>query len=481
MKTSRILTSGSMMLAAFAALASAYQPQITQLDMVRSENSPNQLYISYTLAPAADSKIKTNQEVTLTPVLTYAGGEVTLPPVIYAGRNAYLAHKRNDDTPRGAILVKADSNPRQFTEIIPWSDAYTQSQLSFRSETRGCRCKADGETVTLPATLAMDFSPKQFELIVPTEQLMAMEQPVAEVVKNRSLSRKAYVNYRVGSTVLLPDFGANPLELAKIIATIDSVSGDKDLTVDHVSIHGFASPEGFYKGNARLAEGRTEALRKYVDTRYGFGPMLQTGSTPEDWSGLREWVAASELSDKEALLKVIDSNLEPDAKDRKLKADFPASYNILLNQAYPLLRRADYRIDYTVRAFTEAATIDQLLQSDPSKLSFEELMLLARSYDEGSDRRSELVMQAAELFPEDERAQLNAAFTALGRGDLQSAERLLTKAGDSEIADYARGVLALYQGNTAEAERLLGKAAAAGVTGARQALKGLPTSGQKNS
>lgn len=472
MKLYNIFAAGSMMLSAFSAMSAGYQPVITQLDMVRSENAPNQLYISYTI-DAESWDIPSNTEVIVTPVLNYEGGSKELPQLIYAGRNAYLAHLRNDDTPKGAVLVRAKGEDRKVTEVLPWEEAYTKSELTFRSETRGCRCKSDGAPSTLPTTLAMDFTPKQFELIVPTDQLQAMEQNVTEVVKNRSLSRKAYVNYRVNSTILLPDFRSNPLELAKIIATIDSVREDKDLTVDHVSIHGYASPEGSWSNNARLAEGRTEALRQYVDARYGFGSQLKTGSTPEDWKGLREWIQASALPDKERILSVIDSDLEPDAKDRKLKSDFPETYKTLLSQAYPLLRRADYRIDYTVKTFTEAATIDQLLQSDPSKLSYEELMLLARSYDEGSDRRNELMMQAAELFPDDERAQLNAAFTALGRGDLEKASKLLEKGGDTPTTDYGRGVLALYQGDKERAEKLLSRAAAAGVTGAKQALKTL--------
>lgn len=472
MRLTTIFAAGSMMLSAFAAPGAGYQPVIKQLDMVRSENDPDKLYISYTI-DSESWEIPSNTEVILTPILNYQGGSKELQPLIYAGRNAYLAHLRNDDTPEGTVLMRAKGNDRKVTEILPWNDAYTISELTFRSETRGCRCKSDGTPATLPTTLAMDFTPKQFELIVPTDQLQAMEQNVTDVVKNRSLSRKAYVNYRVNSTVLQPDFRSNPLELAKIIATIDSVRGDKDLTVDHVSIHGYASPEGSWSNNARLAEGRTEALRQYVDARYGFGTQLKTGSTPEDWTGLREWVSASALPDKDKILAVIDSDLKPDAKDRKLKNGFPETYKTLLGQAYPLLRRADYRIDYTVRTFTEAATIDQLLQSDPSKLSYEELMLLARSYDEGSDRRSELMMQAAELFPDDERAQLNAAFTALGRGDLEKAEQLLKKSGDTPTADYGRGVLALYKGDKERAEKLLNRAAAAGVTGAKQALKTL--------
>ncbi len=463
---------GSALACAFAAAAGTVpNPVITGIDMARSENNPNQLYISYTIA-GESFKIPSNTEVKVTPVLQYAGGELELPSVIYAGRNAFLAHKRNHTTPEGALLMRAKGDDAQFSEVIPWNDAYTNSTLTFRSETIGCRCKGEGESTQLPAQLAMNFAPPApFELIYPVNEMAAMENAPEQVVKTRSLSRSAYVNYKINSPILLPDYKSNPLELAAIVATIDSVRADKDLTVNAVRIHGYASPDGPYTLNEKLAAGRTESLRKYVDNHYGFGSLLTAESTPEDWSGLREWVAASALADKAGILEVIDSNLKPDEKEQKIKKLYPASFQMMLSQVYPSLRRADYKIEYTVKTFTEPTTISDILNQDPSKLSYEELMILVRNYGQDSPRGTALLIQSAELFPDDPRAQLSAAMALIRQGNDEKAAALLANAGDSEVADYARGVIALHQGNDTEARRLLTRAARAGITGAQPALQ----------
>ncbi len=458
---------GAALLSASAA-AAVYEPAITAMDMARSEQGKETLYVSYTL-DRASWKVPSNTEVIITPVVRFANDSVELQPVILAGRAAYIAHKRNGDLPKDADLLRATGDAITRTAAIDWQPAMEQSTLTFRTETRGCRCKEEGLGL-LPEYLAMDFAPKHFDLIIPGAQLAAMEQKIDEIVKTRSLSKHAYVNYKVGSTILLPDFKSNPVELANILATIDSVRADKDLTVDHVLIHGYASPEGSYALNKKLAEGRTEALRKYVDQHYGFGRALTTASTPEDWEGLKKWVEDSQLAHKDGILEVINSSMEPDAKDNALKTRFPSDYAIMLSQAYPTLRRSDYRIEYTVRNYTEPATIAKMLQTAPQKLSIEELMLLARTFEEGSDERLNLMARGAELFPDDQLANLYAAFVALKRDDLAAAGKLLRNAGTSPVAQYARGVLALYEDDMAKAKPLLVEAAAAGVEGASEAL-----------
>lgn len=367
------------------------------------------------------------------------------------------------------MIERAKGGDLRYEQTIPWDDRMMLSELTFRNQVYGCRCKCT-DTGMLPETLAADFTPRQYELIIPRDQLAALEQNVNDVVKTRSVTKSAHVNFEVGKTVLLPNFGDNPAELAAITATIDSICCDKDVTVGGVKIHGYASPEGTYRLNTRLAAGRTEALRQYVDGRYNFGKSLTTSSTPEDWQGLREWAAESTLIDKEAILRLIDSSMAPDAKEQALQDRFPNTYKILLWEVYPTLRRSDYTIEYTVRNFTSPETIAEMLKTNPDKLSMEEVMLLARTYPVGSKERADLALRAAQLFPDDERAQLYGSFVALERHDLSAAARMLAKSGDSPLADYGRGVLAIYEGDSAKALPLLGKAKAAGIEGAAEAL-----------
>ena len=89
-------------------------------------------------------------------------------------------------------------------------------------------------------------------------------------------------------TEIYEDYRRNPIELAKIRATIDTVRNDADTRITSIRIKGYASPEGSYANNTRLAQGRTETLKDYVQRLYNFpsGVMATDTSlrTGQDWS-----------------------------------------------------------------------------------------------------------------------------------------------------------------------------------------------------
>ncbi|MDE6299244.1 MAG: tetratricopeptide repeat protein, partial [Muribaculaceae bacterium] len=61
---------------------------------------------------------------------------------------------------------------------------------------------------------------------------------------------------------------------------------------------------------------------------------------------------------------------------------------------------------------------------------------------------------AARMFPDDPVANLNAAFCALQQNNIPAAEAYLQKAGDSDEAKYARGVLLARVGKDDEAMKI---------------------------
>ena len=263
--------------------------------------------------------------------------------------------------------------------------------------------------------------------------------------------------------------------MAKIVATIDSVRNDNDITVTTLTIKGVASPEGDYKNNERLAKGRTEALKSYVDNLYHFGAdFIVTDYEPEDWAGLRKYVAGSNLAHKREILQIIDDQtLDIDIKDRRIQVRYGDEYIFLLNEVYPTLRRSDYRIEYTVCSYNDVETIRKIMTTTPYKLSLSEMYMLAQTMEPGSDEYNEVFETAVRLYPNDETANLNAANAAMGRNDLRHAERYLTHAGNSAEAVYARGILAALRGDKESAERLIRQAGTMGLKDTDAAIEHL--------
>lgn len=154
--------------------------------------------------------------------------------------------------------------------------------------------------------------------------------------KSRSLSGSAFIDFPVNKTVIYPDYRRNTAELGRIEATIDSVRDDRDVTITSVWLKGYASPESPWTHNRMLAIGRTEALKKHIGQLYRFEEgIIQTDYEPEDWAGLRSYVERSNLTHRAEILALIDSSLEPDAKEAKIKRSYPDEYDFLLKNCYP--------------------------------------------------------------------------------------------------------------------------------------------------
>lgn len=300
----------------------------------------------------------------------------------------------------------------------------------------------------------------------------AYAKPVVEQVKRRAEDGCARLGFAVNKHDIRPGFGDNAQELAKIRRSVELVERDSDVTITSIQLHGYASPEGRYGNNDRLAADRTNELRKYLEDHYPDldRRLFKTSHTAEDWDSVRRFVAASDLADREAMLEVIDGGLRPDAKDARLKKDYPKQYAYIYSNVYPAVRRTDYRITYNVRNFSlEEAR--RIIKERPQKLSLQEMCLVANSYEEGGPDYCEVFEVAVRMFPADETANVNAANTALRRGDKAGAERYLLRAGSSPEARNARGILAWRNGDRESALRLFRQAADAGLQAARENLE----------
>lgn len=405
---------------------------------------------------ASGLAIKSEREVIYTPMLVNGTDTVRFDSFIIAGRNRWLEHQRNDDAYALPLFRSGQiAEPIQLAEQTPYQEWMATSTLEMDSQECGCCAAPKGNAVTPIAEI--DLVPKVF-----TPE-MSYVTPKAEAVKTRSINARAYIDFPVNRTEIFPDYRRNPEELSKIRGTIDSVRNDRDLTITSIHIKGFASPEGTYANNERLAKGRTATLADYVRGLYHFDRnTITTSFQPEDWDGLIEYVksdaALYTLRNRDAILALITDPAfygRDDEREALLKKRFPDDYKYLLATIYPGLRHSDYAVNFNVRQYNDPQEIIAKMRTAPQNLSLNEFFVAANSVEPGSDIYNEAFDLAVRMYPEDETANLNAAFAAINRDDLQSAERYLAKAGTSEQAQYARAILTAKQGQAEEAARLL--------------------------
>lgn len=404
-----------------------------------------------------DTRIKSGGSLILAPRLSGADGKGSayVPPVELMGRKRRIYLQRNPETAYTSdemyrVIEKKRKEKQlvEYTVTVPYASWMEHSRLQIVEDLCGCG-KVESGNLNELAQADLSFRPR-----------LAYVVPEAEPVKARELSGKAFLDFRVNRTEIDPSYRQNPVELKRILASIDTVKNDRDFTVTEITIKGYASPEGSYAVNKRLAEGRTEALKKYIVDRYGFDKsVIRVESEPENWQGLVEYVSASNLSDKEQILDFIENGpSDIDQKEKQMRTKFPASYNVLLNDCYPGLRRTDYRIDYVIRRF-RLEEAKALVKTAPQRLSLEEMFAVAQTYEPGSEDFNQVFDVAVRMYPDDETANINAANALLEQGRAEEALKYLDKVKDSSPeAANARGVAYILLKDYEKAGRYIGKA-----------------------
>ncbi len=436
----------SIACAAGALSVSATDP-VSDIAVERSESN---LIVNMTVDPAA-VKPAANREEWFRPLLTNGNDSLWLKPVVVAGRTRYYQRLRRDgDSDRYYMLRSGKDGAYAYSEVLPYASWMEMSTLVMKREVDGCCGEAIGNPVSDDLAV-LDFRPRVFEPV------LVYVKPEAEAVKTREVHGSAYIDFPVNKTVIYPDYRRNPEELAAIRATIDAVKNDKDVTITSLSVKGYASPEGSYANNERLAKGRTKALVDYVRELYSFPSSLMTTSwEAEDWQGLIKYMENSDIADRSGILGVItDTSLAPDVREWRLKSRYPEQYAFLLKEVYPGLRHSDYAVNYNVRNYVTVEEIAAVMASAPQNLSLEELFRLAQSLDENTPEFQEVMEVAVRMYPSSEIANLNAANTAIGHGEYDMARAYLAKAGNSDEAIYARGILEAKTGDYDAALRLL--------------------------
>ena len=425
-----------------------------------------------------DFKVKRNGEAIYTPVILSANGQdsVVMDPIKVCGRSRYYYYMREGMLDSGLEPIYRSGTKQQvkISETVPlqpWMlDNATVEVRQMAASCCGKPALVPGNSPAgnllvarlHPATDGIDFD---YVFAPPME-----DKPVA-----KSEEGKAFVTFVVNRTELNPTYMNNPAEIRKIINSIDKVKGDPDAIITEVHIKGFASPEGPYWNNVRLAQGRTETLANYVNSLYRFPSGIMTTSyTPEDWSGLRSYVTDSlsfNLTDRQGLLNIIDGPLDFDERDAALKNRFPQDYQIILKEIYPWLRHSDYAVKYNIKVYTDLKELMRLYNTDPSKLRPVDFYTIAQQYPVNSAQYREVMLKAVEVYPDDPMINLNAANFALMDNQYDKAQSYLLKSGRTPQADYARGILAAKRGDFNDAEKWFGIAEQEGIAQAGKYLE----------
>lgn len=387
--------------------------------------------------------------VTVTPVLRYAGGEAVGQAATFQGE------KVQGNNQEISYKVGGNYTMRNTFAYIP---EMQQSELflTFKAQVGKREVEvpevkiADGVVAT-SALLGKTLSGTSTAIAPDAYQYIIAQTKSAQI---RYLIQQAKVRTSELKTTSVQDF----------IRTLREIKEDqKGLQMGDIEISAYASPDGATDLNSRLAAARERSSATYVRGQLkeiGLNADINTRYTAEDWEGFQELVAASNIQDKDAILRVLSMYPDPEEREAQIR-NLSVAFSELADEILPELRRARLTIHYNIVGRTDAE-IQSQYKNDPSQLSLEELLYAATLTTTGKE---DIYTTAIKQYPNDFRAYNNLAALAYADNDLVAAKAYLDKAASLNANApevYAnKALVAMAEGNINEAENLLARATTA--------------------
>ena len=382
----------------------------------------------------------------VTPVLVYEGGEATMAPFMYQGE------KVKDN------YTVVSSDGQTVTEKVHFE--YVKGMEQSHLELRGV-VKYKKKSIDLPIKKVADGANTTYMLVGYGEGLGKVAYKADNYQEVIPQSAEGQILYTINSA----DVRSKELKSASIKdfqAALDEIKNNERKTLKSTEVVAYASPDGGQELNAKLSDKRSKsadkAWSKVVKGKEVTDPEVK--SVGQDWEGFQELVAASNLQDKDLILRVLSMYKDPQEREQQIR-NMSAGFKELADGILPELRRSRLIINYETIGRSDEQIKDQY-KNDATQLSVDELLYSA-TLNETPAKQEEIYKKTAEVHPNDYRAFNNLAALALAKGDKEAAQKYAAKAAqlgsETPEAQANLGLVSLINGNVQDAERAISKGA----------------------
>ena len=384
--------------------------------------------------------------LTVTPVLKFNGTEVVGKSVTYVGEKA----KENGTTVSykegGNFKLKAsfDFVPEmEKSELVLRFTAKNGNKVVEIPDTK----VADGVISTAKLAVAEDVKPQ-----VTADKFQRIIQEVQE----------ADIKFLIQQTNLR-NSELKSQEMKDLHAAIKDADTTANKAINKIEVAGYASPDGEQDLNAKLADTRQAKSEKYLQKQLKKAKVnatIESNVTAEDWAGFQAAMEASNIQDKELVLRVLSMYSDPEEREAQIK-NLSVVFKTIAKEILPELRRS--RLILTTDLIGKSdEEIAALAKNDPAALNVEELLYSATLTNDAAEKLA-IYKKVTELFANDYRGYNNMGIIYFGQGNVAEARRCYAKALQLAPANadvnYNAGIAAMAENDLAKAEAYLGKAA----------------------
>ncbi len=234
-----------------------------------------------------------------------------------------------------------------------------------------------------------------------------------------------------------------------------------------VNLMSYASPEGETGKNNTLANDRgtaaQEALVKMLSkSEIDATALLKQMPKGEDWEGFKAAMQASDIEDKDLIVRVLQMYPDPVKREEEIKK-MSATYKRLEKEILPPLRRTQIKVVYDQVGWSDEE-LKALSLSNPDTLTVEELLFTAALYDNLEDKER-LYKETVRQYPNEWRGHNNLGYVYYNQNDMNNAKSSFEKANslkESAMTLNNLGIIARQNGDRDKAAQLFKSAMSAG-------------------
>ncbi|MGM9748451.1 MAG: DUF3868 domain-containing protein, partial [Candidatus Cryptobacteroides sp.] len=305
----------------------------------------------------SDYRLSSKASLELIPSLVYGNHRFDCPAVVLKGKRAYREYvraQRLDDGKNAGeycvLLADGNTDRIEYFFATGFQSWMKDAAIELKARYYGC----DGNKVKELGTELANLDVKLDRSRWSHDFLLPYCIPETEYVKNREKSGEAHLQFIVDRTDILPEYGENATELAAVEELIEGVKDERGVSINKISIIGYASPEGTLHHNEELSLLRARSLKDYISSRYVIDDSLfELEFAGENWEGLERQVEASNLLRKDEILDIIRNVPILSGREKQLMdLDGCIVYKHMLEVMFPSLRKAVVKVEYVVAPFS---------------------------------------------------------------------------------------------------------------------------------
>lgn len=437
--------------ALFAVICASCSSKLTSLSPSLFTVSPNPMEVKGTKIPVTVSGkfpekwFKKNAEITLVPVLKGGGRELEGTPATYQGEkimgNETTIYEKNGGLFNLNSIFDYDPNMVDPNLYIRFDASLGNKHIKMPDIK-----VAEGLLTT--ASLANVFT---------TDPAVAPDD-FQKIIKD---TYDANIHFLIQQAQLRSkELNSSDMDAWKQL--VKSADNNPKQQVD-VEIQAYASPDGGYKLNEKLAEQREKNTSEYVKKEFkkeNIDAGVYANYTAQDWEGFKKLVEASSLPDKDLVLRVLSMYKDPAEREQEIK-NISVVYKELAETILPQLRRSRLVANVKTIGKTDGELV-AAANSNPSSLNVNELLYAATLNGTIPER---IYTYVTEKYPNDYRGWNNLGASYFVAGKESEAKRTFEKARqvnqDAPEPSLNLGLFAIADGNMPEAEQLIGRSSGA--------------------